>query len=72
MTFYMLRKIGTDKWYKRGGCCGIDWTDQKHASVWTTLDGPRGCLGNITRKNRGDTMPINTEIVTFETVEHES
>ncbi len=49
MIFYMIRDKKTGEWYKRGSNNGSWWADQCKASVWTTLAGPRGVLGKLTR-----------------------
>jgi len=61
--FYMLRDNATGLYYRRiHNRGGESWVKQKEASVWASPDGPRACLGTITRRNRGK-MPAGLEIV---------
>jgi hypothetical protein len=53
MNFHMVRDTKTGLYYKRiHGRSGTPWVDQEAASVWTTPEGARACLGAIAQQNR--------------------
>jgi hypothetical protein len=58
ITLYMLRKVGTEKFFKTGSW----WRDAQYATVWTSPSGPAGAKGRLKRVGfKGE-----VEVVKFE------
>lgn len=60
ITLYMLRKVGTDKYFKTGSW----WREAQYATVWTSKAGPAGAKGRLKRI----CSDAEVEIVEFEAV----
>jgi hypothetical protein len=69
MTLYQLWNLKSGLYYKRGSTGG-QWVDREKAAIWTTMDGPLGAKGSVTRFNRylknHGRDPIEVRIVKLE------
>jgi hypothetical protein len=50
MTLYQLWNLKSGLYYKRGSTGG-QWVPRDKAAIWTTMDGPLGAKGSVTRFN---------------------
>ena len=69
MILYQLRNLKSGLYYKQGSTGG-QWVPHDKAAIWTTMDGPLGAKGSVTRFNRYLKMrgrePIEVTIVEIE------